>query len=106
MAQKLTDKDETLSEVNVIPLADLSLVLLIILMVMSPMISQALIQITAAGIETLRQVRADRAGVIDPHIASLDDDDRQTLAAAVRVLQRLLDDAATKPICSHRRTDK
>src|SRR5437016_1845813 len=48
MAQKLTDKDETLSEVNVIPLADLSLVLLIILMVMSPMISQTLIQITAA----------------------------------------------------------
>jgi hypothetical protein len=54
----------------------------------------------------LRQVRNDRAGVIDPHIASLDDDDRQTLAAAVRVLQRLLDDAAPKPICSHHRTDK
>jgi DNA-binding MarR family transcriptional regulator len=65
-----------------------------------------LIEITAAGIETLRQVRADRAGVIDPHIASLDDDDRQTLAAAVSVLQRLLDDAAPKPVCSHRRPDK
>jgi biopolymer transport protein ExbD len=48
MAQKLAEKDETLSEVNVIPLADLSLVLLIILMVMSPMISQALIQVSAA----------------------------------------------------------
>jgi biopolymer transport protein ExbD len=48
MAQKLSDKDETLNEVNVIPLADLSLVLLIILMVMSPMISQAIIQISAA----------------------------------------------------------
>src|SRR5207302_4726792 len=48
MAHKISDKDETLSEVNVIPLADLSLVLLIILMVMSPMISQALIQVTAA----------------------------------------------------------
>jgi biopolymer transport protein ExbD len=48
MAHKIADKDETLSEVNVIPLADLSLVLLIILMVMSPMISQALIQVTAA----------------------------------------------------------
>jgi DNA-binding MarR family transcriptional regulator len=56
-----------------------------------------LIQITTAGIETLRQVRADRAGVIDPHIASLNDDDRQTLAAAVRVLQRLLEDAAFTP---------
>src|SRR5437870_11244505 len=48
MAHKISDKDETLSEVNVIPLADLSLVLLIILMVMSPMVSQAIIQITAA----------------------------------------------------------
>lgn len=47
MAQQVTDED-TLSEVNVIPLADLSLVLLIILMVLSPMISQALIQISAA----------------------------------------------------------
>ena len=48
MAQRLSEKDETLNEVNVIPLADLSLVLLIILMVMSPMVSQAIIQITAA----------------------------------------------------------
>src|ERR1700741_1298128 len=62
-----------------------------------------LIQITGAGIERLRQVRAARAGVIDPHLASLDDDDRQALAAAVRVLQRLLDEAAPKPLCSHRR---
>lgn len=48
MAQKIAQNDEALSEVNVIPLADLSLVLLIILMVLSPMISQALIQVTAA----------------------------------------------------------
>jgi biopolymer transport protein TolR len=48
MAQRISDKDETLSEVNVIPLADLSLVLLIILMVLSPMISQALIQVSAS----------------------------------------------------------
>jgi biopolymer transport protein TolR len=40
--------EEALSEVNVIPLADLSLVLLIILMVLSPMVTQALIQIQAA----------------------------------------------------------
>lgn len=44
----MSDKDETLNEVNVIPLADLSLVLLIILMVMSPMVSQALISVAAA----------------------------------------------------------
>jgi biopolymer transport protein ExbD len=48
MSQQISDKDEVLNEVNVIPLADLSLVLLIILMVMSPMISQALIQVTSA----------------------------------------------------------
>jgi DNA-binding MarR family transcriptional regulator len=60
-----------------------------------------LIEITPAGIDTLRRVRADRAGVIDPYIAALDDEDQQTLAAAVRVLQGLLDNAA-----SHGRTDK
>jgi DNA-binding MarR family transcriptional regulator len=64
-----------------------------------------LIEITPAGIETLRQVRADRGGVIDPYIAGLDDDDRQTLAAAVRVLQLLLDDAG-RTRASHSRTDK
>src|SRR5258708_8072255 len=46
--QVSNNNDESLSEVNVIPLADLSLVLLIILMVLSPMASQALIQIAAA----------------------------------------------------------
>jgi hypothetical protein len=56
-----------------------------------------LIEITAAGTATLRQVRADRAAVIDPHIAALDDQDRQTLAAGVRVLHRLLADTAAAP---------
>jgi DNA-binding MarR family transcriptional regulator len=54
-----------------------------------------LIAITPAGIEMLRQVRAARAGVIDPHIAALDPDDRRTLAEAVHVLQRLLERAAS-----------
>ncbi|HVO32367.1 MAG TPA: biopolymer transporter ExbD [Elusimicrobiota bacterium] len=44
----MSNDDEPLSEVNVIPLADLSLVLLIVLMVLSPMITQALIQVAAA----------------------------------------------------------
>lgn len=48
MAQQVSHNDESLSEVNVIPLADLSLVLLIILMIMSPMVSQSIIQIAAA----------------------------------------------------------
>ena len=45
MSQKMAQQDEELSEVNVIPLADLSLVLLIILMVLSPMVTQALFQV-------------------------------------------------------------
>ena len=48
MAQQVNDKEDVLNEVNVIPLADLSLVLLIILMVLSPMVSQAIIQVAAA----------------------------------------------------------
>jgi biopolymer transport protein ExbD len=40
--------DEPLNEVNVIPLADLSLVLLIILMVLSPMIMQSMIKVQAS----------------------------------------------------------
>jgi len=42
------DSDESLSEVNVIPLADLSLVLLIILMVLSPMIMQSMIKVQSS----------------------------------------------------------
>jgi DNA-binding MarR family transcriptional regulator len=52
-----------------------------------------LIEITPTGVDTLSQVRADRADVIDPYLAALGDDDRQTLAAAVRVLHRLLEEA-------------
>ncbi len=56
-----------------------------------------LIRITPKGVETLARARADRAAVVDPAIARLSADDRQTLAAAVRVLRRLLDDAASAP---------
>ena len=41
-------EDEALSEVNVIPLADLSLVLLIILMVLSPMVMQSMIKVQSS----------------------------------------------------------
>jgi biopolymer transport protein ExbD len=53
-----TDAGEPLNEVNVIPLADLSLVLLIILMVLSPMIMQSMIKVQAskaAAVKSLRQ---------------------------------------------------
>jgi len=53
-----TQEGEALSEVNVIPLADLSLVLLIILMVLSPMIMQSMIKVQstrAAAVRSLGQ---------------------------------------------------
>ncbi|MBV9091069.1 MAG: MarR family transcriptional regulator [Mycobacteriaceae bacterium] len=52
-----------------------------------------LIRITPKGTETLARARADRAAVVDPAIARLDPEDRQALAAAVRVMRRLLTDA-------------
>src|SRR5271165_7632320 len=60
-----------------------------------------LIRITAKGVETLARARADRAAVVDPAVARLSADDRTTLAAAVRVMQRLLDNAAAAPRRSH-----
>ncbi|MCV7281351.1 MarR family transcriptional regulator [Mycolicibacterium flavescens] len=54
-----------------------------------------LIEITAEGVDTLRQVRIDRGAAIDPYLDRLDDQDRDTLAEAVRVLRRLLEDAST-----------
>ncbi|MCV7221520.1 MarR family winged helix-turn-helix transcriptional regulator [Mycolicibacterium elephantis] len=54
-----------------------------------------LIRITPKGVETLRQVRADRRAAIDPYLERLDDADRKTLGDAVVVLRRLLEDAAS-----------
>jgi len=53
-----------------------------------------LIRITPKGVDTLRQVRVDRAAAIDPYLERLDDADRQALSDSVRVLRRLLEDAA------------
>jgi biopolymer transport protein ExbD len=53
-----TESGEPLNEVNVIPLADLSLVLLIILMVMSPMIMQSMIKVQnskASAVKSLQE---------------------------------------------------
>jgi DNA-binding MarR family transcriptional regulator len=52
-----------------------------------------LIRITPKGVDMLARARADRAAAVDPVIARLDPEDQQTLAAAVRVLRRLLDNA-------------
>ena len=53
-----------------------------------------LIRITPEGVRTLTQVRADRGAAIDPYLERLDAEDRQTLADTVRVLRKLLEDAA------------
>src|SRR5258708_38616831 len=53
-----SESGEPLNEVNVIPLADLSLVLLIILMVLSPMIMQSMIKVQssrASAVKSLAQ---------------------------------------------------
>lgn len=54
-----------------------------------------LVQITSKGVETLRQVRADREAAIEPYLERLDASDRQALSDAVRVLRGLLADAAS-----------
>lgn len=53
-----------------------------------------LIRITDSGRKTLEQARADRAAVINPRLERLQPEDRQTLAAAVDVIRRLLADVA------------
>jgi DNA-binding MarR family transcriptional regulator len=52
-----------------------------------------LISITPEGVATLARVRTDRGAAIDPYLERLGNADRQTLVDAVRVMQRLLDDA-------------
>jgi DNA-binding MarR family transcriptional regulator len=56
-----------------------------------------LIRMTPKGVRTLTQVRAQRGAVIDPHLDRLDPDDRETLAAAVQILRRLVQDAGASP---------
>jgi DNA-binding MarR family transcriptional regulator len=53
-----------------------------------------LIRITPEGVRTLTRVRTDRASAVDPYLERLEDGDRETLTAAVRVIRRLLEDAS------------
>ncbi len=50
------------------------------------------IRITPAGSAMLARVRADRAAVIDPHIAKLRSADREALRGAVDALRRLIEE--------------
>lgn len=49
-----------------------------------------LIRITKKGKQVLTEARIDRGAVIDPRLEQLSDEDRETLAAAVEVIERLL----------------
>ena len=69
MSHSTQPDQESLSEVNVIPLADLSLVLLIILMVISPMASLALIKVESAQ-ATAAQVQQELTQPETPLIVS------------------------------------
>jgi len=55
------------------------------------------IRITTEGQRILAWVRADRAAVIDPRIARLSEQDRDTLSTAIGALHRLLDDLDSSP---------
>lgn len=57
-----------------------------------------LIRITEQGRRTLDQARADRAAVINPRLERLSPQDRQTLAAAVDVIRRMLTDVNEHPL--------
>jgi DNA-binding MarR family transcriptional regulator len=54
-----------------------------------------LISITDRGREVLTRVRADRGAIIDPYLERLQGEDRDTLVDAVRVMRKILDDAAS-----------
>ena len=57
-----------------------------------------LVRITDKGVQTLAQVRQDRAAAIDPELERLAPEGRQALADAVAVLRRFLADTApTRP---------
>jgi biopolymer transport protein ExbD len=50
-------ESEEISEINVVPLADISLVLLIILMLITPMVMQSMIKIASSGAATAVAVK-------------------------------------------------
>lgn len=54
--QDPTQEEEPTETINVVPLADLTLVLLIILMVLSPMITQSMIHVATPAVKSEKQL--------------------------------------------------
>jgi biopolymer transport protein ExbD len=59
-------EEESTNTINVVPLADLSLVLLIILMVMSPMIMSSMIRVQTPRVDKVKSKAAQQTKAPDP----------------------------------------
>jgi biopolymer transport protein ExbD len=66
MAAEMSEEGTDTETINVVPLADLSLVLLIILMVLSPMVMSSMIRVQAPRLEKVKQRHKDPAKTPDP----------------------------------------
>ena len=67
MSEMMRDNDEAeTATITVVPLADLSLVLLIILMVLSPMVMSSMIKVQAPRLEKVRSREKQDAKAPDP----------------------------------------
>lgn len=67
MSEMMSDEGETETDkINVVPLADLSLVLLIILMVLSPMVMSSMIRVQAPRLQKVKSRQQDPAKASDP----------------------------------------
>lgn len=67
MSEMMTDDgDAETDKINVVPLADLSLVLLIILMVLSPMVMSSMIKVQAPRLEKVKSQPKDDKKAPDP----------------------------------------
>ena len=67
MAQMMSDDEMSETDkINVVPLADLSLVLLIILMVLSPMVMSSMIRVQTPRLEKMKASKAQQEKTPDP----------------------------------------
>ena len=70
-----TQEDSSDTEtINVVPLADLTLVLLVILMVLSPMISQSMIHVAAPAVKAEKDITPQKDGAKSKAEGVADDD--------------------------------
>lgn len=67
MSEMMSDEGmEETDKINVVPLADLSLVLLIILMVLSPMVMSSMIRVQTPKLEKVKATKANKDKAPDP----------------------------------------